>query len=369
VASQSASRESADAIRRPSQTCSKQPEHARKRTTRAPRCPPSPRKQLLHRTLKYVRLFAYSRLHIAILTFPVITLFDAFVIYSFIVVRPAVTRLFGIVADVASRDHGDPGDARSVPPPLTAIANAVRPSAAEEARTIAASTNMGTLATLTVDGGSVGVVRHLRTARRCAGTVCVQSRRTRPQPRRRPARQQSRSLRPQRDADPLAGGPHHTGRCRRATRKATNARPPAMRTLSAVAAAKYYIDYSDFSLWVPTGAAGTLGRRGYGRWIRRPGRRTALPNPTRSHRRPTGRSPISHADHGDAHRRDGASAGRIPGHHRGHLAPAPTGTDSICGSSPQRGIAYTRSATPHPSTRSTNCVRAAVELTRRAGQS
>jgi hypothetical protein len=53
---------------------------------------------------------------------------------------------------VASRDHGDPGDAPSVPPPLTAIANAVRSSAAEEARTIAASTNTGTLATLTVDG-------------------------------------------------------------------------------------------------------------------------------------------------------------------------------------------------------------------------
>ena len=53
---------------------------------------------------------------------------------------------------VASRDHGDPGDVPSVPPPLTAIADAVRPWAAEEARTIAASTNTGTLATLTVDG-------------------------------------------------------------------------------------------------------------------------------------------------------------------------------------------------------------------------
>ena len=55
-------------------------------------------------------------------------------------------------AEVASRDHGDPGDAPSVPPPLTDVANAVRPSAAEEARTIAASTNCGTLATLTATG-------------------------------------------------------------------------------------------------------------------------------------------------------------------------------------------------------------------------
>ena len=55
-------------------------------------------------------------------------------------------------ADVASRDHGDPGDAPSVPPPLTEIVDATRPSAAEEARTIAASTNIGTLATLTASG-------------------------------------------------------------------------------------------------------------------------------------------------------------------------------------------------------------------------
>jgi heme iron utilization protein len=53
---------------------------------------------------------------------------------------------------LAARDHGDPGDAPSVPPPLTPIVNAVRPSAAEEARTVAASTNTGTLATLTADG-------------------------------------------------------------------------------------------------------------------------------------------------------------------------------------------------------------------------
>ena len=52
----------------------------------------------------------------------------------------------------ATRDHGDPGDAPTVPPPLTAPANTARPSAAEEARTIAASTNSGTLATLTADG-------------------------------------------------------------------------------------------------------------------------------------------------------------------------------------------------------------------------
>ena len=50
------------------------------------------------------------------------------------------------------RDHGDPGDAPSIPPPLGDLVNPVRPSAAEEARTIAASTNTATLASLSADG-------------------------------------------------------------------------------------------------------------------------------------------------------------------------------------------------------------------------
>ena len=44
----------------------------------------------------------------------------------------------GIVPPMATRDHGDPGDAPTIPPPLTEIADPARPSAAEEARTIAA---------------------------------------------------------------------------------------------------------------------------------------------------------------------------------------------------------------------------------------
>jgi putative heme iron utilization protein len=53
---------------------------------------------------------------------------------------------------VTPRDHGDPGDAPSTPPPLRPPAQSARPSAAEQARTIAASTNAATLATLTADG-------------------------------------------------------------------------------------------------------------------------------------------------------------------------------------------------------------------------
>jgi hypothetical protein len=65
-------------------------------------------------------------------------------------VRPSAPT--GIVADVASRDHGDPGDAPTMPPPLGAITDPTRPTAAEEARTIAAATNAGTLASLTAAG-------------------------------------------------------------------------------------------------------------------------------------------------------------------------------------------------------------------------
>lgn len=53
---------------------------------------------------------------------------------------------------MVSRDHGDPGDAPTIAPPLADVANPARPSAAEEARTVAASTNTATLASLSADG-------------------------------------------------------------------------------------------------------------------------------------------------------------------------------------------------------------------------
>jgi heme iron utilization protein len=149
---------------------------------------------------------------------------------------------------VVSRDHGDPGDAPSVPPPLTAIANSVRPSAAEEARTIAASTNTGTLATLTADGdpwasfvtyGLLGGAPVL-----CVSNLAEHGRNLAADPRASIA-----IVAPTREADPLASGrvtlagvvEEPTGDERAAARDAH---------LAAVAAAKYYIDYSDFSLWV-----------------------------------------------------------------------------------------------------------------------
>jgi heme oxygenase (biliverdin-IX-beta and delta-forming) len=149
---------------------------------------------------------------------------------------------------VASRDHGDPGEAPSVPPPLTAVANSVRPSPAEEARTIAASTNTGTLATLTGDGdpwasfvtyGLLGGAPVL-----CVSNLAEHGRNLAADPRASIA-----IVAPQRETDPLASGrvtlagevEEPAGAQRAAARDAH---------LAAVAAAKYYIDYSDFSLWV-----------------------------------------------------------------------------------------------------------------------
>ncbi|PND56212.1 pyridoxamine 5'-phosphate oxidase [Mycobacterium sp. ENV421] len=149
---------------------------------------------------------------------------------------------------MASRDHGDPGDAPSVPPPLTAVVGATRPSAAEEARSIAASTNTATLASLTATGdpwasfvtyGLLGGQPVL-----CVSNMAEHGRNLAGDPRASLA-----VVAPTTETDPLASGritlagvvERPTGDEARAARDAH---------LAAVAAAKYYVDYSDFTLWV-----------------------------------------------------------------------------------------------------------------------
>ena len=149
---------------------------------------------------------------------------------------------------MASRDHGDPGDAPSVPPPLTAIASPFRPSAAEQARTISASTNTGTLATLTADGDPWAsfVTYGLLDG---APVLCVSNLAEHGRNLAADSRASISIVAPSSDPDPLASGrvtlagvvEEPTGDERAAARDAH---------LSAVPAAKYYIDYSDFSLWV-----------------------------------------------------------------------------------------------------------------------
>ena len=149
---------------------------------------------------------------------------------------------------MASRDHGDPGDAPSVPPPLNPVANAVRPSAAEEARTIAASTNIATLASLTADGdpwasfvtyGLEGGAPVL-----CVSNLAEHGRNLAGDP-----RASLSIVAPATEGDPLANG--------RITLAGVMERPSGdehsaarQAHLDAVPAAKYYVDYSDFTLWV-----------------------------------------------------------------------------------------------------------------------
>lgn len=130
---------------------------------------------------------------------------------------------------------------------MTEIANPAQPSAAEEARTIVASTNIGTLASLTVDGdpwasfvtfGLLGGNPVL-----CVSTMAEHGRNLAADPR------ASISIVSDIAKDPLATS--------RVTLAGIVHRPEgdeftAARDahVSAVEAAKYYIDYTDFSVWV-----------------------------------------------------------------------------------------------------------------------
>ena len=149
---------------------------------------------------------------------------------------------------MVSRDHGDPGEAPSVPPPLTDVANAARPSAAEEARTIVASTNTGTLATLTAAGDpwasliTYGLVDG-------APVLCVSNMAEHGRNLVGDQRASIAIVAPATDPDPLASG--------RVTLAGVVERPRGDELtaaknahLAAVPAARYYIDYSDFALWV-----------------------------------------------------------------------------------------------------------------------
>ncbi len=149
---------------------------------------------------------------------------------------------------MAARDHGDPGDAPSVPSPLTEVVNPVRPTAAEEARTIAATTNTGTLASLTATGDPWAsfVTYGLLDG---APVLCVSQMAEHGRNLARDQRASIAIVAPATDADPLANGritlagvvEHPAGDELAAARAAH---------IAAVPAAKYYVDYSDFALWV-----------------------------------------------------------------------------------------------------------------------
>jgi heme iron utilization protein len=239
---------------------------------------------------------------------------------------------------VASRDHGDPGDAPSVPPALTPVVNPRRPSAAEEARTIAASTNTATLASLTADGDpwaslvAYGLLAGAPVL--CVSELAEHGRNLAGDPRASIA-----IVAPTDDPDPLASG--------RITLAGVVERPvggelAAARDahLTAVPAARHYIDYSDFALWLlRVQRVRWVG--GYGRMDSTTGEAYAAaePDPVRPH----AAAAIAHlnADHADSLLAMAKALGGYPD----TTAATCTGADRYgldLKLTTARGVAYTR---------------------------
>jgi hypothetical protein len=262
------------------------------------------------------------------------------------------------------RDHGDPGDAPSIPPPLTAPVNAVRPSAAEESRTIAASTNTGTLATLTATGdpwasfvtyGLLGGAPVL-----CVSNLAEHGRNLAGDPRASIAIVAAAT-----DSDPLANS--------RITLAGVVERPTGdelaaarQAHLDAVPAAKYYVDYSDFTLWVlRVDRVRWVG--GYGRMDSATGSdyAVATPDPVQPHA--AGAIEHLNADHAEALTAMAKTLGGYPD----TTAAVCTGADRYgldLKVTTERGVAYTRVGYAERIDAYDQLRAATVELTRRARQ-
>jgi heme iron utilization protein len=265
---------------------------------------------------------------------------------------------------VASRDHGDPGDAPSVPPPLNPLTNSVRPSAAEEARTIAASTNIATLASLTTEGDPwasfVTYGLHGGAPVLCLSNMAEHGRNLDGD-----QRASLSIVAPATEGDPLANG--------RITLAGVVERPSGdehaaarQAHLDAVPAAKYYVDYSDFTLWIL--------RVQRVRWVGGYGRMdsataedyaAAQPDPVK----PTAAGAIEHlnADHAAAL----VAMARTLGGYPDTADATCTGADRYgldLRVTTERGVAYTRVGYAAPIDSMSELRAATVELTRRARQ-
>ncbi|WP_166907149.1 HugZ family protein [Mycobacterium sp. DL440] len=263
-----------------------------------------------------------------------------------------------------TRDHGDPGDAPSVPPPLTEVVEGARPSAAEEARTVAASTNAGTLASLTADGDpwasfvTYGLLAGAPVL--CVSNMAEHGRNLAGDP-----RASISVVAPDTGSDPLAGS--------RITLAGIAERPTGdelvaarQAHLDAVAAARYYIDFSDFSLWVlRVRRARWVG--GYGRMDSTSGEAyaAAQPDPVAPHA--AGAIEHLNADHADSL----AEMARALGGYPDAEAAVCSGADRYgldLRVTTARGIAYTRVGYAVPISSYGELRAATVELTQRARQ-
>jgi putative heme iron utilization protein len=261
-----------------------------------------------------------------------------------------------------TRDHGDPGDAPSVPPPLTEVIEGARPSAAEEARTVAASTNAGTLASLTADGDpwasfiTYGLLAGQPVL--CVSNMAEHGRNLAGDP-----RASISIVAPDAGSDPLASS--------RITLAGVAERPvgdelAAARQahLDGVASARYYIDFSDFSLWVlRVQRVRWVG--GYGRMDSTTGEAyaEAEPDPVSPHA--AGAIEHLNADHADSL----ADMARALGGYPDTTSAVCTGADRYgldLRVTTERGIAYTRVGYAAPIGSYGELRAATVELAQRA---
>jgi heme iron utilization protein len=260
------------------------------------------------------------------------------------------------------RDHGDPGDAPTLAPPLSSPVDAVRPSPAEEARTIAASTNAATLATLTADGDpwasfvTYGLLDGAPVL--CVSDLAEHGRNLAADPRASLA-----ILAPATETDPLANARVTLAGHVEAPRDDERAAAREAH-LAAVPAAKFYIDYRDFSLWVLR-VARVRWVGGYGRMDSAGGDdyRAAAPDPIR----PEAAGAIVHLneDHADAL----AAMARTLGGYPDTVTAFCTGVDRYgldLRLQTERGMAYTRVGFASPIDSMAELRSAAVDLTRRA---
>jgi heme iron utilization protein len=254
------------------------------------------------------------------------------------------------------------------------VAISVRPSAAEEARTIAASANTGTLATLTADGdpwasfvtyGLLGGAPVL-----CVSNLAEHGRNLAADPRASiaivaPNTDAGAAAAATSSSDPLASGrvtlagivEHPAGDERAAARDAH---------LAAVAAAKYYIDYSDFSLWVlRVQRVRWVG--GYGRMDSATGDAYTAAEPDPVQPRAAGAIANLNADHAD----ELVAMAKVLGGYPDTTRATCTGADRYgldLRVVTERGVAYTRVGYAKPIDSIDELHSATVQLTRLARQ-
>jgi putative heme iron utilization protein len=254
------------------------------------------------------------------------------------------------------------------------VAISVRPSAAEEARTIAASANTGTLATLTADGdpwasfvtyGLLGGAPVL-----CVSNLAEHGRNLAADPRASiaivaPNTDAGAAAAATSSSDPLASG--RVTLAGIVERPAGDERAAARDAhLAAVAAAKYYIDYSDFSLWVlRVQRVRWVG--GYGRMDSATGDAYAAAEPDPVQPRAAGAIANLNADHAD----ELVAMAKVLGGYPDTTRATCTGADRYgldLRVVTERGVAYTRVGYAKPIDSIDELHSATVQLTRLARQ-